>query len=685
MRILGFRVSGFCEKKGFRGWQWGLGEGVCGVVMERSGSARSGDRDSARRGWSVGARERRGRGAEPNEDDAGREGPRKKARGSSAQEPEAKEIRKKSAANRGDKRGWDEVEEGAATPAQKKMGGATRGPAPSREVEEGAATPALKRTGGATRGRAQSRDEDDGEQQAVSKSTAKKKGKRNVRSEKAFNCVEDVDEEIERLKKPPRELKKADFAGEYGLSNEGDNPHHFRRGTVSGDTVRRLFGKPYGDGGRSGFYWQGCEVQEVVDRVKYLHPILYQHEEEENPNLITIRFAEGIALEYEEGGGRVNWCAFGEETNKRQRSRYKLDRGKLEELRKSIAESTAEEGKKKVDVRGKEWRGIKVEPGWEGKVEQGDAMRVRGRGAPGESRGGLESAMASGVCLQEDAAARAPSGRLAKEAVEERLQDVEGLMQAIFLEQKIKRELKKEATERLDQAIWKSKQSEWGMGQLRKQEEQKTALIQALEEGGGDVFKEKIKMEGIQEQLAEEEKMVAAARKELKAAEAEIQVLTRELESGQLQFDALAAEKFQLKQGRSSLNYTPSPMVYAAGESILPGFGSSNEASLIRITACCLCSFPFPQNDMVVTSCRHLYHPFCASVVFVRSCKCVATGCGEMCHPDWHRSFGWGEPPADLVEKARMLGLAEERRRLMEDRRNQAMAKVPSDGKFKST
>ena len=91
-------------------------------------------------------------------------------------------------------------------------------------------------------------------------------------------------------------------------------------------------------------------MQEVVDRVKYLHPILYQHGEDETPNLVTIRFAEGVALEYEEGSGRVNWCAFGEETNKRQRSRHMLDRHKLEELKKAVAASAIAEGKKKVDV-----------------------------------------------------------------------------------------------------------------------------------------------------------------------------------------------------------------------------------------------------------------------------------------------------------------------------------------------
>ena len=76
-----------------------------------------------------------------------------------------------------------------------------------------------------------------------------------------------------------------------------------------------------------------------------------------------------MALEFEEGSGRVNWCAFGEETNKRQRSRHTLDRHKLEELKKVVAASATVERKKKVDVRGKEWRGLRVEPSVQVKME----------------------------------------------------------------------------------------------------------------------------------------------------------------------------------------------------------------------------------------------------------------------------------------------------------------------------
>ena len=124
--------------------------------------------------------------------------------------------------------------------------------------------------------------------------------------------------------------------------------------------------------------------------------------------------------EYEEGSGKVNWCAFGEETNKRQHSRHMLDRHKLEELKKVVVASTTTEGKKKVDVRGKEWHGLRVEPGVQVKMEgeeessgkkralvdapeeRGNAIKSR-RLSMAECHGlRLEFGMASGICVQEN-------------------------------------------------------------------------------------------------------------------------------------------------------------------------------------------------------------------------------------------------------------------------------------------
>ena len=81
-----------------------------------------------------------------------------------------------------------------------------------------------------------------------------------------------------------------------------------------------------------------------------------------------------------------------------------------------------------------------------------------------------------------------------------------------------------------------------------------------------------------------------------------------------------------------------------------------------------------------VASCRQLYHPFCASVLFVNSSKCLVKGCGEFPHPDWYNSFGWGEPTAEMRDRASMLGLAKERGQILHARADLAKAMLPAAG-----
>ena len=108
--------------------------------------------------------------------------------------------------------------------------------------------------------------------------------------------------------------------------------------------------------------------------MKFLHPILYQHGPGEIPNNVKVKFVEGVTFEYEEGAGFVDWFAFGAETNERQRSRYKQDVAKLLALRKTF------EGKTSVDVRGKEWRSIKLEPGVPSVAVARGGMQVKNKG-----------------------------------------------------------------------------------------------------------------------------------------------------------------------------------------------------------------------------------------------------------------------------------------------------------------
>jgi len=60
----------------------------------------------------------------------------------------------------------------------------------------------------------------------------------------------------------------------------------------------------------------------------------------------------------------------------------------------------------------------------------------------------------------------------------------------------------------------------------------------------------------------------------------------------------------------------------------------------------------------------------------------MAVGCKAMVHPEWHRSFGWGEPSPNLVERALMLGIAEERKKNLQDRLDAAKSKCPNFGAY---
>lgn len=333
--------------------------------------------------------------------------------------------------------------------------------------------------------------------------------------------MEDVDAEIARLKAPPRTLTREDFQREYSLPHEGDNPHRFCKGTVPAEVLKKLFGARYGDSGRAGFCWLNCKIPEVLARVKFLHPILYQHGLGEIPNNVKVKFAEGITFEHEEGPGFVDWCAFGAETNERQRTRYKQDLAKLLALRKTF------EGKKAVDVRGKEWRSIKLEPGvsaaivsralMQGKSEGLDpAITKSCLGDTGDCDGNFESGMGSGVCVQGGVRDHGEGlGGWRKKMVLERLQELEGLMGVVHVELKAFAVKKVSGLERVEAARGKWKQTSCLVNSCKHQIEQKLVRIKMLEDEGASSDREKIKMEGIQEQLVEEEATMSIVLEEL--------------------------------------------------------------------------------------------------------------------------------------------------------------------------
>ena len=359
-----------------------------------------------------------------------------------------------------------------------------------------------------------------------------------------------MDAQIARLKAPPRILTQEDFQREYGLPHEGDNPHRFRKNTVPPEVLKKLFGARYGDSGRARFCWLNCKILEVVARVKFLHPILYQHGLGEIPNNVKVKFAEGVTFEYEEGAGFVDWCAFGAKTNERQRSRYKQDVAKLLALRKTF------EGKTSVDVWGKEWCSIKLEPGVPSVAVARGGMQVKNEGLEaaitksclgetGDCDGNFESGMGLAVCVQGSVRDQS-EGLLGwrKNLVLERLQELEGLMGVVHLELKAFVVKRVSCVDRVEVARGKCKQTKVLVESCKNQIHQKSIRIKLLEDEGANSDREKTKMEGIQEQLVEEEAQMSKDLEKLQVAELELQSLEAVLEGRKKQFDALATENF---------------------------------------------------------------------------------------------------------------------------------------------
>lgn len=130
-------------------------------------------------------------------------------------------------------------------------------------------------------------------------------------------------------------------------------------------------------------------------------------------------------------------------------------------------------------------------------------------------------------------------------------------------------------------------------------------------------------------------------RKRVKAMETKFAALEETLSSEsrlvavkQMQVDGFRAKYAQLLHGAPGLHMRPLPLLYGLGSNC-GGLG------FIDVGECCLCGFSFPHSDIIVSNCRHVYHPWCALVVFSKGPNCCAIGCNHAQPIQWMMSFGW--------------------------------------------
>ena len=192
--------------------------------------------------------------------------------------------------------------------------------------------------------------------------------------------------------------------------------------------------------------------------------------------------------------------------------------------------------------------------------------------------------------------------------------------------------------------------------------------------------------EGKRQILADllEEKKQALACKEAEAQEKDhcATECKRLVELKARMCEGVKVECDRLRYERHSTSLNPVPLVYSQS-----AFreDESPEQRFLKITKCALCGFRFPKSDIVITSCQHMYHMFCAKVTYESGYKCVAPNCSDkLVDPDWHRSFGWGGPGSLVVEDvaARIMLCNEEVARLLTKWAERACLRCPNTGKY---
>jgi hypothetical protein len=76
---------------------------------------------------------------------------------------------------------------------------------------------------------------------------------------------------------------------------------------------------------------------------------------------------------------------------------------------------------------------------------------------------------------------------------------------------------------------------------------------------------------------------------------------------------------------------------------------------------CGICNQGFHCMDVVVTSCKHTFHPFCLSVMIKESNRCCV--CNVRLHFDWWTSWGFREVDEKLTELAKKSTFSKLKRR----------------------
>jgi hypothetical protein len=115
---------------------------------------------------------------------------------------------------------------------------------------------------------------------------------------------------------------------------------------------------------------------------------------------------------------------------------------------------------------------------------------------------------------------------------------------------------------------------------------------------------------------------------------------------------AITSQLQQIIEG-GRMSFWPKPIIHLEQP-------NEDETNFLIIRPCGFCGGSFHCYDIVVTSCKHTFHPFCLGAMLSDGQECCVYK--TTLYPEWWRSFGIRGDSDKIVELARSheLGAAEE-------------------------
>jgi hypothetical protein len=149
----------------------------------------------------------------------------------------------------------------------------------------------------------------------------------------------------------------------------------------------------------------------------------------------------------------------------------------------------------------------------------------------------------------------------------------------------------------------------------------------------------------------------------------------RRRDSQELLFHMLEEQHLHMKDSKAPLSMHPHPMCY-------PDVHAKQAYSYMKLGDCALCCKKFAFNDIVVSHCRHVYHPFYFISHFKVSKLCADPCCSAKMPAAWLKSFGVTELDMDPEEEDAVSAGQATRAAYIAARTAAAVSSSPAIGNF---